>query len=149
MPQRWRCANAPRLPIGRSEALTGEKNKMTLEVEDLAFVVGRAPEIHPLASDPDHHLVQVPAIARPRTVMPQPLRDHRSEFQYPIADALVGEVEPTLCKQLLNVAIAQGEAQVEPNRVLNHGRREPVPAIRDRKHGSQPTAGRQLWPKLS
>jgi hypothetical protein len=26
-------------------------------VEDLAFVVDRAPEIYPLAGDPDHHLV--------------------------------------------------------------------------------------------
>ena len=101
-------------------------------VEDLAFVVDRAPEIHPLASDPDHHLVKVPAIARPRTALPQPLRDRRSEFQHPATDALVGEVEPTLCKQLLDIAIAQGEAQVEPNRMLNHGRRETVPAIGDR-----------------
>src|ERR1700681_1559690 len=48
-------------------------------VEDLAFMVNRAPEIHPLASDPDHHLVEVPAIARPRTALPQPSRNHRSE----------------------------------------------------------------------
>src|SRR5438552_4826474 len=86
------------------------------------------------AFDPDHHLVEVPAIARPRTKLAKASRNHRSEFQYPTADALVGEVEPTLRKQLLHVAIAQGEAQVEPNHVLNHGRREPVPAIRDRTH---------------
>src|SRR5260370_14687348 len=36
-------------------------------VQDLAFMVDRTPEIHPLAGDPDHHLVKVPAIARPRT----------------------------------------------------------------------------------
>ena len=35
-------------------------------VEDLAFVVDCAP-LHPLARDPHHHLVEVPAIARPRT----------------------------------------------------------------------------------
>src|SRR6266851_2425228 len=118
-------------------------------VEDLAFVVNRAPEIHPFDGDTNHHLVQGPTISRSGTAPPQPALNHWSEFQHRIADALVGEVEPTLRKQLLDVAIAQGEAQVEPNRVLNHGRREPVPAIRDRKHGSQPTAGRQLWPKLS
>ena len=103
-------------------------------VEDLAFMVDRAPEIHPLASDPNHHLVEVPAIARPRTPLPQPSRYHRSEFQHPTADALVGEVEPTLRKQLLDIGTAQGEAQVEPNRVLNHGRRETVPTIRNREH---------------
>src|SRR5216684_6814739 len=74
-------------------------------VEDLAFVVDRAPEIHPFAGDPDHHLVQVPAIAWPRTALPQPSRDYRAEFQHPTADTLVGEVEPTPRKQLLDIAI--------------------------------------------
>src|SRR5215469_16754510 len=36
-------------------------------VEDLALVVDGTPQIHPLAGDPHHHLVEVPAIARPRT----------------------------------------------------------------------------------
>ncbi len=69
-----------------------------------------------------HRPLEVPAIARPRTPLPQPSRNHRSEFQYPTADALVREVEPTLRKQLLHVAIAQGEAQVEPN----HPRLNPI-----------------------
>src|SRR6266446_6473287 len=103
-------------------------------VEDLAFMVDRAPEIHPPSGDPDHHLIEVPAIARPWTTLAKASRDHRSEFQYPTADALVGEVEPSLRKQLLDVAIAQGKAQVEPNRMLNHGGRETVPTIGDRKH---------------
>jgi hypothetical protein len=33
-------------------------------VEDLAYVVDGTPEIHPLAGDPNNHLVQVPSIAR-------------------------------------------------------------------------------------
>src|SRR5260370_37104891 len=48
-------------------------------VEDLAFMVDRAPEIHPLAGDPDYHFVEVPAIARPRTALPQPSSNHRAE----------------------------------------------------------------------
>ena len=39
-------------------------------VEDLAFVVDGTPEVHPLAGDPDNHLVQVPSIARPGTAPP-------------------------------------------------------------------------------
>ena len=84
-------------------------------VPDLAFVVDRAPEIHVVAGDPDHHLVEVLVIARPRTALSQPSRNHRAEFQHPTADALIGEVEPALQQQLLDVAIAQGEAQMEPN----------------------------------
>ena len=66
--------------------------------------------------------------------LPQPSSNHRAEFQHPAPNALVREVEPTLCKQFLDIAIAQGEAQLKPNRMLNHGRRETVPAIRDQKH---------------
>ena len=35
-------------------------------VENLALVIDRAPEIHPLTGDPYHHLVQMPSVARPR-----------------------------------------------------------------------------------
>jgi hypothetical protein len=92
-----------------------------------------------------HHLVEMPAIARPRTAQPQPWSNHRAEFQHPATDALVGEVEPALCKQFLDITIAQGEAQVEPNRMLNHGRRETVPRY-EIGNISQPTAGRRPWP---
>jgi hypothetical protein len=30
------------------------------DVKDLAFVIDRAPEVHLLATDPDHHLVEMP-----------------------------------------------------------------------------------------
>jgi len=39
-----------------------------MPVEDLALVVDGPPEVHPIASNPDYHLVEVPASARPRTV---------------------------------------------------------------------------------
>jgi hypothetical protein len=52
-------------------------------VDDLTFVVDSAPKIPPPAGDPDHHLVEVPVIARPRTALPQSLPNHWSEFQHP------------------------------------------------------------------
>ena len=38
--------------------------RLNQHVENLALVVDGTPEIHPLAGDPHHHLVEVPAIAR-------------------------------------------------------------------------------------
>src|SRR5215211_5408894 len=141
----FRCkALFPQQLVHQLDGCAAVASTLEQHVEDLAFVVDRAPEIHPLAGDPDHHLVEMPAIAWPRTALPQPSRDHRAEFQNPAADALVGQVEPALRKQLLDVAIAQGEAQVKPSGVLDHNRWEPVPAIRNRKHSSQLTAGRWL-----
>ena len=39
-------------------------------VEDFAFMVDGTPKVHPLAGDPNNHLVQVPLIARPGTALP-------------------------------------------------------------------------------
>jgi hypothetical protein len=39
-------------------------------VEDLGLVVDSAPEVHPLAGDPNHHLVQMPSTDRARTTLP-------------------------------------------------------------------------------
>src|SRR5215831_3431589 len=41
-------------------------------VENLALVIDGTPQIHPLAGDEYHHLVQMPAIARPRATLAQP-----------------------------------------------------------------------------
>ena len=38
-------------------------------VENVAFVIDNTPEIHPLAGDPNNHLIQMPAIARPRATL--------------------------------------------------------------------------------
>ena len=98
-------------------------------VEDLALVVDGTPEVHSLAGNPDHHLVQVPSVAWARTATPQPARDHRSELQHPAADSFVGDVEPTLGEKVLHVSIAERKAQVEPNRMLDDIRRKAVTAV--------------------
>ena len=75
-------------------------------VEDFAFVIDGPPEIHPLTGDPNDHLVEVPAIARPRTALPKPSCNDRSEFYHPAANRFVRNVEPSLGKEFLDVAVA-------------------------------------------
>src|SRR5204863_6359624 len=53
------------------------------DFENLAFMIDRAPQVHMLPGDPDDDLVEMPAIARPRTAPPQPACDNRPEFQHP------------------------------------------------------------------
>src|ERR1700730_1777782 len=74
--------------------------------EDLAFMIHCAPQVHMFASDPHDHFVEMPPIARLGAASPQIASDHRSEFEHPAVNALVGDVEPTLGKQLLDIAIA-------------------------------------------
>ena len=64
------------------------------DFENLAFMLDGAPQIHPSASDPDDYLVEMPAIAGPRTAPPQPACDTRPEFQHPVAHRLVRDSSP-------------------------------------------------------
>ena len=103
---------------GRREALFAEQlahqldgrravsTTLDQDLEDLALVVDGTPQIHMLAGDPDDHFVEMPAITRPRTAPPQSPSYRRSEFEHPTANALIADVEPTLGKQFLNIAIA-------------------------------------------
>jgi hypothetical protein len=94
-------------------------------------VIDGTPKVHPLAGDPHHHLVQMPVIAGPRASPAQLLGDHRPKLQHPTSHRLIRQVEPALGEQLLDVAVAQGEAEIEPNRVLDDLGREAVAAIGD------------------
>ena len=66
-------------------------------------MVDGSPQKHPFAGDPNHHLVEVPAIARPRTAPAQSSRDHRSECQNPTPDGFVRDVELSLGQEFLDV----------------------------------------------
>src|SRR5215470_5454385 len=103
-------------------------------VENLALVIDGTPQIHPLAGDEYHHLVQMPAIARPRATLAQPSGDRRTELQRPAPDRFVGDVEPSFGQPFLDIAVAQGEAEVEPDRVLDDLRRETMAAVAERGH---------------
>ena len=105
-------------------------------VEDLALVVDGAPQVHPLAGDPNDHLVELPSRARAWAALPQLARDQRAEFQHPAPHRLIGDVEPALGEQFLHVSLAQGEAEIKPDRVLNNFGREAMAAIRKLSHGS-------------
>jgi hypothetical protein len=68
-------------------------------VENLALVVDGTPQIHPLAGDAHHHLIEVPAIARPRTALTELSRDDGTEFQRPSPHRFIGDVEPSFGQQ--------------------------------------------------
>src|SRR6266702_376818 len=104
------------------------------DVENLALAVHGAPEIHPLAGKPHHHLVQMPMGCWFWPTLPEAAADGRPELQHPPADALVGHVESSLRQQVLDVPVAQREPDVQPHRVLDDDGRELVTRIRDRRH---------------
>jgi hypothetical protein len=98
------------------------------------LVIDGAPQIRPLAGDAHYHLVQVSAIARPRATLAQPSRDRGAEFQHPSPHRFIRDVEPSFGRELLDIAIAQGEAEIEPDRVLDDLGREAMAAVAERAH---------------
>jgi hypothetical protein len=68
--------------------------------------------------------------------LPQLARNQGGEFEHPAPHRFVGDVEPTLGQQLLDVWVAQGKAEIQPDRVLNDLGRKAMAAIRKLNHGS-------------
>jgi hypothetical protein len=101
-------------------------------IEDLTLMIDGAPQVHPPAGDPDHHLVEMPSLARSGTAPPQVSCNHGTEFHHPAPHCFVRYIERALGQELLDVAVAQRKAQIQPDRVLDNRRREAVSAIRDR-----------------
>ncbi len=95
---------------------------MNENVEHLALVIGRPPEVHPPPVHRDEHLVEMLACGWIRTRPAHPASVQRAERFDPGSDCLIGHVSATLCQKVLNVAKAQAELKVEPQSMLDYGR---------------------------
>ena len=95
-------------------------------VEDLALTVDGPPHEHPLATDSNHHLVEMPDAVGFGTALAGVCSDHRTELVDPAPNGLVADVDASLGEQIFDMTKAQGEPVLEPNRVPDHIRWEPV-----------------------
>jgi len=107
------------------------------DVENLAFVVDGTPEIMDLAADPPEDLVEMPSVRGPRAPLSDQLCIASAEFQKPPAHGLVGRIHAALGEQILYVAIAEGEAEVESDRVLDDHGREAMAGVGKFAHASR------------
>jgi hypothetical protein len=60
--------------------------------------------------------------------------DHRPEMVQPAPDGLIGDHDPAFRQQIFDVAEAQGEPNLEPDRVLDDFGRKAIAAIADFDH---------------
>jgi len=59
---------------------------------------------------------------------------YRPELEYTPSNCLIGDIKIALGRQLLEIAIPQGEAQIEPDGTTNDLRRELVTGVAKRLH---------------
>jgi hypothetical protein len=104
------------------------------EFPDLAFVVHRAPQVHAPSADAADHLVQMPARGGRRAPALPVACDLRAELDRPTADGLAADLNAARRQQLLHISQAQREAEIEPDRLADNVRREPVTLALDRQH---------------
>ena len=79
------------------------------EIENLAFVVNRAPEPELLARNRYGHLIEMPARCWPWASTPKFSGEQRPELQYSLSHRFVGDIQTTLRKEIFDVAIAERE----------------------------------------
>src|SRR5271165_5496611 len=103
-------------------------------IKDLAFGVDGSPKVDHSAVDFQIDLVEMPSRVRLQATLSQVGRDHRSEMVHPTPNCLIRNRHSALRQQILDVAQAEGEPEVEPYRLVNDLRRETIPAVADFPH---------------
>jgi hypothetical protein len=111
------------------EPLGGHRVSARLDqnVEHVAVLVDRAPQVPLCAVDLDEHLIEVPFLARPPTTTAQLVRILLPEPVAPGPDRLIGHVDTTSEHQLLHIAeaIASG-CTTSSQLMISGGNRNPV-----------------------
>jgi len=96
------------------------------EVKHETMLVHGLPESVSNAIDAGAHLVEMPPGTPPGFPVAQVFREEGSEFNAPLAQSLVAELDTALVEQFLNVSVTQWEAMVEPDSMLDDGHGETV-----------------------
>jgi len=111
------------------------------DVEHNAGLVNSSPQPVLLTADLQQDLVQVPLVAGAPSSSSQSSRKGSTELGAPLADRFVADDDAALGEEILHVAEAEMEPEVEPDSVGDDLRRKTVAAVR-RSVGSR--GGHQL-----
>jgi hypothetical protein len=80
----------------------------------MTILIDCAPQLMALVPDRQHNLVEVPFVAPSWLTPAQLIGKLLAKPQCPLADRLVGHNDTPACHQLLDVAKAQRETEIEP-----------------------------------
>ena len=79
------------------------------------LLIHRPPEVVAGASDRDEDLIQVPFVAWSGTLTAQLVGIGLPKLPAPVAYRLIRQDDPTCRHQLLDVSVAQAEAEIQPD----------------------------------
>src|SRR6266542_6410711 len=99
------------------------------DVQYDAMLIHGSPQPVAFAADLQRHLVQMRLVAGAYSSSTQPGSEGGAEFGAPLADGLVADDDATLGEQILNVAEAEVEAEIQPYGMGDDLGREAVASI--------------------
>ena len=102
------------------------------DVQDVTVLVDRAPQILLATLDRDEPLVERSGVSHPTAAAPPPPRVDRTEPLAPLPNRLVGDRHASLREEIFDIAEAEAEPMVEPDRVADDVGRESISVIAGR-----------------
>jgi len=126
----WRRDRAFQKPLHKPQRRRGVPSPLDEDVENEAVLVDRAPEPVCFASDREDDFIHVPFVAASRRPPADLVGERLTEFLSPLAHGLIGHTDPTRSKHLLDHPQAQGEPEIQPDRMTDHLSRKTMTAIK-------------------
>ena len=85
---------------------------MCQNIQDVAVLDHRPPEIAALPTNSDEDLIQLPDITQPAMPAPEVPSIGAPEFGIPQSDRLVGDCNDTLGEKIFDIPEAEGESMI-------------------------------------
>jgi hypothetical protein len=99
-------------------------------VQHLAILINRAPEIMAFSMNRDKHFINVPCVSQASLATSQLFGKEGAEFQTPLAHGFVTDAHPTTGQEIFDITKTKTETMVEPYGVGDNLRRKSVATIK-------------------
>ncbi len=96
------------------------------DIEHVAVLIHRPPEVMPLTLDRQEDLIQMLLIPGLRPAVAQLIGIVLAELPAPLADRFIGHDDATGEQQLFDIPVTEAEAEIKPHRVADDFRWKPV-----------------------
>ena len=73
-----------------------------------------------LPPDGEDDLIQVPFVATARTAAAQFVGIHLPKLEAPLPDRFIADDNPALCEKLLDIAVTERKAEIQPDSVTDN-----------------------------
>ena len=111
----------PEQPPEESLGRLGVSPRLQVHIDDLAVLIDRSPQVVTLTGNLDEHFVDEERVAESGVLAPKSPRKMWAELVAPQPHRLVAHLDAAFGEQILDVAVAEIETMVEPDRALNDG----------------------------